>query len=141
MTTKTRVAALAASLAFTVASLSGCQWLASQASPSLPPATASPNPTPPESAQEREMRADQEAAIKAYTAANKEVDRLGMAGGASKPTAALLATTGGFYLEVQMDALKMFKKEGWRVDRHWIHGVEIPRLIPRPAPGPDWDRA
>ncbi|BAK34880.1 hypothetical protein MLP_18660 [Microlunatus phosphovorus NM-1] len=38
-------------------------------------------------------------------------------------------------------AAEVCVQEGWRVDRHWIHGVEIPRLIPRPAPGPDWDRA
>ena len=41
------------------------------------------------------MRADQEAAMKAYTTATKEADRLAMAGGATKPTKTLLATTGG----------------------------------------------
>jgi hypothetical protein len=117
MTTRTRVAALAAGLALAVASLSGCQWLAEQTSPSFPPATSSPNPTPPETAQEREMRADQEAAMKAYTAASNEADRLAMKGGATKPTKILLATTGGEYLETTMYGLEFFKERGWRADR------------------------
>ena len=117
MTTRTRVAALAAGLALAVASLSGCQWLAQQTTPSFPPATATPNPTPPETAQEREMREDQEAAIKAYTTATKETDRLLMAGGTTKPTKTLLATIGGDYLDTTMYALETFKEEGWRADR------------------------
>ena len=40
-----------------------------------------------------------------------------MAGGASKPTKILLATTAGDYLEVQMSDLKYFKKHGWHADR------------------------
>jgi hypothetical protein len=117
MTTRTRVAALAAGLALAVTSLSGCQWLAGQATPSFPPATATPNPSPPETAQEREMREDQEAAMKAYTTASKEFDRLLMAGGATKPSKILLATTGGEYLETQMYVLETFKERGWRADR------------------------
>lgn len=117
MTTNTRVAALAAGLALAVTSLSGCQWLAEQTTPTFPRATATPNPTPPETAQEREMREDQEAAIKAYLTANKETERLVMAGGATKPTKVLLATTDGFYRDVKMNTLKIYKERGWRTDR------------------------
>ena len=40
-----------------------------------------------------------------------------MAGGATKPTKILLATTGGEYLETQMYGLETFKEKGWRADR------------------------
>ena len=116
MTATKRAAAALAAVVLTVTSLSGCQWLAQQTSPSFPPQNPSTHATPPETAQEREMRADQEAAMKAYTTASKEADRLAMAGGATKPTKTLLATTGGFYLDVQMDGLKAFKENGWRAD-------------------------
>lgn len=115
--TKTRVAALAASLALAATSLSGCQLLLEQTTPSFPPATATANPTPPETAQERMMRLDQEAAVKAYLASGKETDRLAMAGGATKPTKILLATTAGDYLKTQMYGLEFFKEKGWRADR------------------------
>lgn len=82
-----------------------------------PPATASTSPTPTENAQEREQRLDREAAENAYLTADKELARLAMAGGASKPTKVLLTTTAGTYLEVQMSDLKYFKKHGWRADR------------------------
>lgn len=78
---------------------------------------ASASPTPIENAQERQQRLDREAAEDAYLTADKEVARLGMAGGASKPTKVLLATTGGEYLDVQMGDLKYLKKHGWRADR------------------------
>jgi hypothetical protein len=118
MTATKRAAAALTGLVLTVTALSGCQWLAQQTSPSFPPPTqTSAQPTPPETAQEREMRADQEAAMKAYLTAAKEADRLAMAGGATKPTKTLLATTGGFYLEVQMNTLGIYKERGWRADR------------------------
>lgn len=117
MTTRTRVAAIAATLAIAVTSLSGCQWLTAQTTPSVPPATATPNPTPPETSMEREMRLDKEAAVKAYLTAAKEADRLVMAGGATKPTKVLLATTGGEYLKTTMYGLRLFKEKGWRTDR------------------------
>lgn len=116
MTTKTRLTALAACLTITVTSLSGCQWLAQQTTPSFDP-TPTSTATPIETAQERQMRLDQDAAEKAYTAANKEADRLAMAGGASKATAILKLTTTGTYLDVQMDGLRTLKDEGWRTDR------------------------
>ena len=117
MTTKTRAAALVAGLALAVTSLSGCQWLAAQTTPSVPPPSATANPTPPETSMEREMREDKEAAVKAYLTANRETERLIMAGGASKPTKVLLATTGGFYLDAKMNTLKIYKERGWRTDR------------------------
>ncbi len=123
MTKGTRVAALVAGLVFAAASTSGCQWLAQQTSPSFPPATATPNPTPPETAQERVMRLDQEAAMKAYLTSGKETDRLAMAGGATKPTKILLATTGGEYLKTQMYGLEFFKEKGWRADRPTVTSV------------------
>ena len=85
-------------------------------SPSPPP-SASASPTPTENAQERQQRLDREAAENAYLTADKELARLAMAGGASKPTKILLATTAGDYLEVQMSDLKYFKKHGWHADR------------------------
>ena len=63
------------------------------------------------------MRLDQEAAENAYRTAAKEVGRLAMAGGATKPTKILLATTAGDYLEVQIGGLKYLKKHGLRADR------------------------
>ena len=123
MTTRTRVAALAAGLALAVTSLSGCQWLAAQTTPSVPPPSATANPTPPETSMERQMREDKEAAVKAYLTARKESDRLAMAGGASKPTKVLLATTGGFYLDVKMNTFKTYKERGWRTDRPMTYKV------------------
>ena len=82
-----------------------------------PLVSASASPTPTENAQERQQRLDREAAENAYLTADKELARLAMAGGASKPTKVLLATTAGDYLEVQMSDLKYFKKHGWRADR------------------------
>jgi hypothetical protein len=117
MTATKRAAAALAAVVLTVTSLSGCQWLAQQTSPSFPPQNPSTHATPPETAQEREMRADQEAAMKAYTTARKETDRLLMAGGATKPTKTLLATTGGEYLKTKMYVLQTFKERGWRADR------------------------
>jgi len=79
--------------------------------------TPSSSPTPTENAQERQQRLDFEAAEKAYLTAFAESGRLAVAGGATKPTKVLLATTGGFYLKVQMNDLKVIKENGWRADR------------------------
>ena len=75
------------------------------------------------------MRADQQAAIKAYLTARKESDRLAMAGGATKPTKTLLATTGGFYLDVKMNTLGIFKERGWRADRPVTTSVVAERRV------------
>lgn len=116
MTIKTRVVALAACLTVTVTSLSGCQFLAQQTTPSLPVQTPAPTKST-ETAQERQMRTDQEGAMKAYLTSSREADRLAMLGGSTKPTKVLQATTGGAYQEAIMNALKTFRENGWRTDR------------------------
>lgn len=117
MTLKTRATAVAAAMTLTVGGLSGCQWLVEQTTPSFPPQTKPTSTASAETAQERQMRLDQEAAVRAYQTADKESARLAMAGGASKPTKVLLATTGGDYLEVQMGDLTYLRKHGWHADR------------------------
>lgn len=82
-----------------------------------PVMSVSPPPTPTENAQERQQRLDFEAAKEAYLAANAEADRLMMAGGARKPTKTILATTTGAYRRALMNALQVFKQNGWRSDR------------------------
>lgn len=81
------------------------------------PPSPTPSPTPTENAQERQQRLDFEAAKEAYLAANAEADRLMMAGGARKPTKTILATTTGAYRRALMNALQVFKQNGWRSDR------------------------
>lgn len=117
MTLKMRTAAAVAVVTVLMGGLSGCQWLAEQTTPSFPPQTPKPTSSATETAQERQIRIDQEAAVKAYQTANKELARLAMAGGASKPTKTLLGSATGEYLEVQMGDLKTLKDEGWRADR------------------------
>lgn len=116
MTATTRVVAVLTTVAFTVVTMSGCQWLAKQAMPTPDP-TPTATSAPVETAQERQMRLDEEAAEKAYLAADKEVGRLAMAGGATKPTKILLATTAGTYLKVQIGDLTYLKENGLRADR------------------------
>lgn len=77
----------------------------------------SASPTPTENAQERQQRLDFEAAKTAYLRATAEADRLIMAGGARKPTKALLATTTGSYRSALMNAIRTFKENGWHSDR------------------------
>ena len=110
---------LACGLTMLAALLAGGCTKESEPTPSPSPSltATSPAPTPTENAQERQQRLDREAAETAYRTADKELARLAMAGGASKPTKVLLATTGGDYLEVQMSDLKYFKEHGWRADR------------------------
>ena len=84
---------------------------------STPTQSSSPTPTPTENAQERQQRLDFEAAEKAYLTAFAESGRLAVAGGTNKPTKVMLANTGGFYLEVQLNDLKVLKKNGWHADR------------------------
>ena len=122
MTKPKRMAAIAAGLGLTVASLSGCQWLAENA-PGFPTPDPKPSITSSETQQERTMRLDKQAVEKAYLTANAEVDRLAMAGGATKPTKVLRATTDGFYLKVQMAGLKVIKENGWRADRPAVVSV------------------
>lgn len=80
-------------------------------------ASTTPTPTPTENAQERQQRLDQGAAESAYRMATNELGRLAMAGGASKPTRILVATTAGGYLDGQMGDQRYLKKHGLRADR------------------------
>ncbi len=83
-----------------------------EAPPTPPVSTV--RPTPPETQVEREERLALEGAEQAYVDSSAEIDRLAMAGGASKPTKALTDTTTGAYLRFQMDGLRTIKKSGWR---------------------------
>jgi len=116
MTATKRAAAVLTGLALTVMSMSGCQWLAENA-PGMPTPDPKPSVTPVETAQERQMRLDQEAAVKAYLTSSKEFDRLLMSGGATKPTKVILSTTGGSHLEALTSALEVVHDNGWRTDR------------------------
>lgn len=114
MSTRTRAAAAVAAAALALAGLTGCELLAQQAPlPTPAPTTAS---TPTETEQERTIRLDKEAARNAYTMASKEVDRLALAGGASKPTKVLTDNAGSFYLQVQMNQVRFLKSKGYRAD-------------------------
>lgn len=101
----------------------GCTPDPGPGSPSPTPVVSSPTetpattPTPTENAQERQQRLDFEAAKKAYLTAFAESGRLAVAGGTNKPTKVMLANTGGFYLKVQLNDLKVLKKNGWHADR------------------------
>ena len=111
MTKTNRLAAIAAGLGLTVASLSGCQWLAENA-PGFPTPDPKPSITSSETQQERTMRLDKQAAEKAYLRRQAgRLDRLAMVGGAPKPTSVLKQTTAGRYLENQMDGLRYLKAE------------------------------
>jgi hypothetical protein len=83
------------------------------------PSASSPatRPTSTENTQERQQRLDFEAAEKAYLAADAEVHRLAMRGGASEPTKVLLENTAGRYLKARMGALRTLKSREWRTDR------------------------
>ena len=81
--------------------------------PPTPP-VSTVQPTPPETQVERDERLALEGAEQAYVDSSAEIDRLYMAGGATKPTKALTDTTTGEYLKFQMDGLKMTKQAGER---------------------------
>jgi len=108
LSTRRRVA-VAATLS--LAGLTSCGLAEHTSLPTLEPTTAG---TPAETTRERTIRLDKEAAEKAYTAARAEGDRLAMAGGASKPTKLLSKNASGFYLEVQMDGLRVLRANGYR---------------------------
>ena len=111
-----RVAAvIAAIVCLTMAR--GCDWLASQI-PDVPtPSPVTPTSTASESAQDRAMRLDKEAAKNAYLNGGAEVDRLVMAGGADKATKTLTDNLSGTYLSDTMETLQFVKKSGWHSDR------------------------
>ena len=122
MNTATRAATITAALVVTAASLTGCQWIAEH-TPLPTPAPYTPTAAPTENAQERLMRLDKEAAVKAYQAAAAEDDRLAAAGGASKPTKVLTDNTAGFYLKVLMDGLKSVNSAEIRPDGRPVRSV------------------
>lgn len=96
---------------------SGCDWLASQIPSGPTPGTVQPTSKASESAQERTMRLDKEAAKNAYLNGGSEVDRLVMAGGADKPTKKLTDNLSGTYLSDTMETLQFVRKSGWHSDR------------------------
>jgi hypothetical protein len=81
--------------------------------PASTPSPTSPAATPTESQIERQIRLDYEAGETAYRASTSEQDRLYRAGGATKPTPALNATTTGSYLAVTLQSLREVHKSGW----------------------------
>ena len=118
MTTRRSARTLAALIAAgALAATSGCDWLANQI-PDVP-SQSSAQPTAPasESAQDRAMRLDKEAAQNAYLTAFAETNRLVMDGGADKATKKLTDNLSGSYLSDTVETLRMFKSEGWRTDR------------------------
>ena len=100
-----------------LAATSGCDWLANQI-PDVP-SQSSAQPTAPasESAQDRAMRLDKEAAKNAYLDGNAEYDRLAMAGGADKATKKLTDNFSGAYLKDAVETIQMLKENGWHTDR------------------------
>ena len=106
-------AAVAAGACLTATS--GCDWIVQQIPSGPTPGTVQPTST--ETAQERTMRLDKEAAKNAYLAGIAETNRLVMAGGADKPTKKLNDYLSGTYLQDTVETLRMFKSEGWRIDR------------------------
>jgi len=114
MSTRTRAAVAAGAATLSLTGLTGCDFIAQHTPlPTLEPTTAG---APAETTQERTMRLDKEAAEKAYALVSKESNRLGMAGGASKPTKILTDNADGIYLEVQMNDLSFLKSNGYRAD-------------------------
>lgn len=110
------IAALVAAGACLTAT-SGCDWLVGQIPSGPTPGTVQPTSTASESAQERAMRLDKEAAKNAYLAGWNESDRLLMAGGADKATKTLTDNLSGTYLKDTVATLQQAKSLGWRSDR------------------------
>jgi hypothetical protein len=84
-----------------------------------PTATSQPPPTPAattpaESAIERQMRVDYEAAERAYRVNMTEQDRLYKAGGAVEATRLLKATATGSYLQISLSSLRAVHEADWR---------------------------
>jgi len=98
-----------------LAATSGCDWIVQQIPSGPTPGTVQPTST--ETAQEHTMRLDKEAAKNAYVNGWTEMDRLVMAGGADKPTKKLTDDFSGTYLADNVEALQLFKKNGWHNDK------------------------
>jgi hypothetical protein len=98
------------------AAVACCALAAACTSEPAPSSTPSPSPattTPTESQIERQIRLDYEAAETAYRASTSEQDRLYRAGGTTKATPALQATTTGSYLRITLQSLRDVHKSGW----------------------------
>lgn len=117
MTARTRTVAAAAAAVLVGATVTGCELLSHLPAPPPDPPKATAATTPTETAQERTMRLDKEAAEKAYQVTAAEGARLAMLGGASSPTKILTDNTTGAYLDVRMTGLRTLKSKGWRTDR------------------------
>jgi len=101
----------------TVGAAVACCALTSACTPDpAPGATPSPTPVsaaPTESQIERQIRLDYEAAEAAYRASTSEQNRLYRAGGATKASPELKATTTGSYLRITLQSLRDVHKSGW----------------------------
>jgi hypothetical protein len=82
------------------------------------PVPTSAATTPTESQIERQERLDYEAAEEAYRASTLEQDRIYRAGGATKASPALKATTTGSYLRITLESLREVHKSGWHAKGH-----------------------
>lgn len=82
--------------------------------PTPPQPTPSASQTPTESAIERQQQLDYKAAEKSYRAFRAEVTRISIAGGSSRPTAAMTATASGPYLAEYVRVLRSYKEGGFR---------------------------
>lgn len=100
-----------------LAATSGCDWLVQQIPSGPTPGTVQPTSTASESAQERTMRLDKEAAKNAYLAGGDESNRLAMTGGATKATKKLTDNLSGTYLDDTVESLQTIESSGWHIDR------------------------
>jgi hypothetical protein len=99
-----------------VGAVVACCALAACTPEPSPISTPLPTPaatTPTESQIERQMRLDYEAAEETYRASTLEQDRMYRAGGATKASRVLKATTTGSYLKITLQSLREIHKSGW----------------------------
>ena len=87
------------------------------ASPAPPVTTPRPTASPTETDLERRAEQDKAAAMAAYLAVFREVNRLALRGGATQPTRPIADNATGFYLRLTLEDLATLKSKGWRIDR------------------------
>ena len=87
------------------------------ASPAPPVTTPRPTASPTETDLERQARQDKAAAMAAYLAVFREVNRLALTGGATQPTGPIADNATGFYLQLTIEDLATLNSKGWRIDR------------------------
>jgi hypothetical protein len=109
--------ATAVAAAACLTATSGCNWIVQQIPDAPTPSPVTPTSIASESAQERTMRLDKEAAQNAYLVGWAESDRLLMAGGTDNATKKLTDNLGGSYLRDTVETLQQAKAYGWHSDR------------------------